>query len=59
MKNRRRGAMRNRSESSQVVQAGFELERIAVARNRLWLLLRINTVREALVEFEIKIEFAK
>ena len=47
MRDRRRGAMRNRSETSQVVQAGFELERIAVAEKRLWLLLRISTVRAA------------
>jgi len=30
----RRGAIRNRSGSSQVVQAGFELERITVAKGQ-------------------------
>jgi hypothetical protein len=38
----RRGTMRNRSEPGQVVRAGFEPGRIAVAK-RYWLLLRIST----------------
>jgi hypothetical protein len=39
--------MRNRGELSEVVQAGFELERIAVARAGKWLLLRTSTDAEA------------